>query len=61
MLIEQDQKLMETNRNLELEIKGLRSSELRLRVNNLNLQKRITELESFLSISNVPVEETEFV
>lgn len=61
MLIEQDQKLMETNRNLELEIKGLRSSELKLRVNNLNLQKRIAELESFLSISNVPVEETEFV
>ena len=61
MLIEQDQKLMATNRNLELDLKSLRSTELRLRVNNLNLHKRIAELESLLSISSVPVEETEFV
>ena len=61
LLIEQDQKLQEVNKNLESEIMSLKASELKHKVHNQNLTKKIADLESLLSVSNVPVEESEFV
>lgn len=61
LLIEQDQKLLQINQDLESEIKKIKSRELKLKVTNRNLKKKIADLESLLSVCNIPVEESEFV
>ena len=61
LLIEQDQKLLEINKNLAEEIKVLRKSELKLKVTNHNLRKKISDLETLMSLAKIPVEASEFV
>lgn len=60
LLIEQDQKLLEANKRLTSEIKGLKASELKLKLVNRNLRKKIADLEYLMSVSNIPIEQSEF-
>jgi CheY-like chemotaxis protein len=61
LLVEQDQKLLEINRKLTLEIQDLKGSRLKLKLLNENMKKKIADLESLMSVFNVPVERSEFV
>jgi CheY-like chemotaxis protein len=61
LLVEQDQKLLEANKELAIEIKSLKTAELKLKLINRNLQKKIADLEYLMSVSNIPVEQSEFV
>ena len=61
LLIEQDLRLMEVNRNLALEIKNLKASRLKLKATNQILLKKIADLESLMSVFNIPIEQSEFV
>lgn len=59
-LIEQDQKLQEINRELADEIKMLKNSQLKLKLINYNLRKKIADLEALMAVSQIPIEESEF-
>ncbi|HEX8038053.1 MAG TPA: response regulator, partial [Chryseosolibacter sp.] len=61
MLIEQDLRLMKVNRNLTLEIRNLKASRLKLKAANQILLKKIADLESLMSVFNIPIEQSEFV
>jgi CheY-like chemotaxis protein len=61
LLIEQDQKLLEINKNLAIEINNLKASEEKLKQINWKLRKKIADLESIMAVSNIPVEQSEFV
>lgn len=61
LLVEQDLRLMEVNRNLALEIRNLRVSRLRLKAANQILLKKIADMESLMSVFNIPVDQSEFV
>ncbi len=61
MLVEQDQKLMEINRNLTVEMQGLKASRLALKLMNQNLVKKIADLESLMSVCSIRVDQSEFV
>jgi CheY-like chemotaxis protein len=61
LLVEQDQKLVEINKDLAEEIKNLKASEEKLRLINRDLKEKIADMESIMAVSNIPVEKSEFV
>jgi CheY-like chemotaxis protein len=61
LLVEQDQRLLQTNSDLSTEVKVLRIGELKLKLINRNLRKKIADLEYLMSVCNIPVEQSEFV
>ena len=61
LLIEQDQKLLEINKNLAVEIEDLKASKEKLKEVNRNLRKKIGDLESIIEVSNTPIEKSDFV
>lgn len=61
LLIEQDEKLLEINKNLTHEIKNLRAADERLTLINRNLRKKIADLEAIMTVSDIPIQQSEFV
>jgi DNA-binding response OmpR family regulator len=61
LLIAQDQKLLEINLQLSDELNNVKAAALKLKVINYNLRKKITDLESLMTVSQTPAEESEFV
>lgn len=61
LLVEQDQKLLQINKDLADEIKNLKASEEKLKMSNRELKKQIADMESLIAVSNIPVEKSEFV
>jgi len=61
LLVEQDEKLLEINKNLAFEIKNLRTAEECLTQINCNLRKKIADLEAIMAVSDIPIERSEFV
>ncbi|MEX1239953.1 MAG: response regulator [Cyclobacteriaceae bacterium] len=61
LLIEQDEKLLEINKNLAHEITHLRGAEERLTLINRNLRKKIADLEAIMAVSDIPMQQSEFV
>jgi CheY-like chemotaxis protein len=61
MLVEQDEKLVQINRDLTIEIESLRASEAKLTLINRNLHKRLADFEALMGTSGIPVEQSEFV
>lgn len=61
LLIARDQKLLESNMELAEELKNVKATALKLKAINCNLRKKIADLEALVAVSQVPVEESEFV
>jgi CheY-like chemotaxis protein len=61
LLIEQDEKLLEINKDLADEIRNLRTTEERLTLINRNLRKKIADLEAIIAVSDIPIQQSEFV
>src|SRR5687768_13030175 len=59
LLVEQDQQLLEINKNLAIEIKSLKGMEEKLKLLNRNLRKKIADLEAIMEVSNIPIEQSE--